>query len=96
MEYLLSFHAFCRYSYTLPVEIQDDFDLIDFGSRTIIQYFEKLVYRGDDSVDSRTTKVHANKRVVQNHGSLGTCMHSDWGPFIENKSKKCSRTCITA
>jgi len=77
LEYLLSFHAFCRYSFTLPTELQDNFDLIDFGSRTIIRYFEKLVYRGDDSVDSRTTKVHANKRVGQNHRCLGACMHSD-------------------
>ena len=77
MEYLLSFHAFCRYSFTLPAVLQDDIDLIDFGSRTIVQYYEKLVYRGDDSVDSRTTKVHANKRVGQNHKYLGSCMHAD-------------------
>jgi Plavaka transposase len=77
MEYLLSFHSFCRYSFTLPVAMQEDFNLIDFGSRTLIQYFEKMVYRGDDSVDSRTTKVHANKRVGHNHKCLGSCMHSD-------------------
>ena len=77
MEYLLSFHSFCRYSFTLPAALQHDFELIDFGSKTLVQYFEKLVYRGDDSVDSRTTKVHANKRVGQNHKCLGSCMHSD-------------------
>jgi hypothetical protein len=77
MEYLLSFHAFCRYSSALPTSLQDDFELIDFGSQTVVQYFEKMVYRGDDSVDSRTTKVHANKRVGQNHRYLGSCMHAD-------------------
>ena len=48
------------------------YDLIDFGSQTIVQYYEKLVYRGDDSVDSCTTKVHANKWVGQNHKCLGS------------------------
>ena len=95
MEYLLCFHAFCRYSFTLPSALQDDVDLIDFGSRTLIQYFEKLVYRGDDSVDSRTTKVHANKRVGQNHKSLGSCMHADCQTgerLLKTKAKRMAAT----
>jgi len=95
LEYLLSFHAFCRYSFNLPPALQDDFDQIDFGSRTIIQYYEKLVYRGDDSVDSRTTKVHSNKRVGQNHKCLGSCMHSDCQTgerLLKTKAKKVAVT----
>jgi len=74
LEYFLCFHAFCRYSYTLPSKLQEQEEVIDFGSRTVVQYFEKMVYHGDDSVDSRTTKIHANKRVGQNHKCLGACM----------------------
>jgi|GEM_PF-4704884 hypothetical protein len=77
LEYLLCFHAFCRYSFTLPPEFQDNFDLINFGCQTLIRYYEKLVYRGDNTLDSRTTKVHANKRVGLNHKCLRSCMHAD-------------------
>lgn len=95
LEYLLCFHAFCRYSFTLPRKMQDNIELIDFGSRTLVQYFEKMVYRGDDSVDSRTTKVHANKRAGLNHQCLGSCMHADCQTgerLLKTKAKGISST----
>lgn len=95
IEYLMSFHSFCRYSVSLPIDLQQNLDLVDFGSRTVVQYFEKMVYRGDNTVDSRTTKVHANMRVGLNHSCLGSCMHADCQTgerLLKTKAKKVSAT----
>jgi len=54
-----------------------------------------MVYRGNNSVDSRTTKIHANKRVGQNHKCLGTCMHADCQTgerLLKTKAKSISST----
>lgn len=95
MEYLLCFHAFCKYSSTLSREVQENIDRIEFGCRTTVQYFEKTLYRGDDTLDSRTTKVHANKRVGLNHSRLGTLMHADCQTgerLLKTKAKSISAT----
>jgi hypothetical protein len=59
VEYLLCFHAWCHYSSNLPIELQEDFELIAFSSAMVVQYFDTIIYRGDDSVDTDTCKIHS-------------------------------------
>jgi hypothetical protein len=40
VEYMLCYHAWCHDSHLLPVELQQDYDLIDFGSRMLMRYFD--------------------------------------------------------
>jgi len=58
IEYMLCYHAWCHYSHQLPRELQEDYDLIDFASQMVVQYFDSILYRGDDSVDADTCKIH--------------------------------------
>eukprot|EP00428_Durinskia_dybowskii_P015260 CAMPEP_0170207474 /NCGR_PEP_ID=MMETSP0116_2-20130129/3314_1 /TAXON_ID=400756 /ORGANISM="Durinskia baltica, Strain CSIRO CS-38" /LENGTH=1164 /DNA_ID=CAMNT_0010457931 /DNA_START=4517 /DNA_END=8013 /DNA_ORIENTATION=+ len=75
-EYVLSFHSFCKYSATLPPSLRDNFDLVEIGGRTLVRYFERMFYRGDNSIDSRTTKVHVHLRVGMNYRNQRNLMHS--------------------
>jgi len=59
VEMLLCYHALCHKYQDLPRELQEDLELIDFASRMIVQYFDTILYRGDDSVDSDTCKIHS-------------------------------------
>lgn len=95
LEYMLCFHAFCKYSYTLPDELRTDNHLIDYGSRSLIEYYSKIIYRGDESVDCRTTKVHSNIRAGFNYILLGSCIHADCQTgerLLKTKAKKISST----
>lgn len=75
-EYVLCFHSFCKYSSTLPPSLRDNFDLVEVGGRTLVCYFERMFYRGDNSIDSRTTKVHVHLRVGMNYRNQRNLMHS--------------------
>ena len=77
LEYVLCFHSFCKYSSSLPPLLRDSFDIVDYGGRNLIRYFEKMIYRGDNSLDARTTKVHAQKRTGQNYKDQRSVQHSN-------------------
>jgi len=73
VEYMLCYHAWCHYSHLLPRELQEDYELIDFASRMIVQYFDTILYRGDDSIDSDSGKIHTqlhNKWLHEYFGDL--------------------------
>ena len=59
VEYLLCFHAWCHYSSNLPIDLQEDFELIAFSLAMVVQYFDTIIYHGDDSVDTDTCKIHS-------------------------------------
>ena len=75
MEYALCFHAFCKYSTTLPASLRQNFSNIEEGGRILTKYFERMFYRGDNSIDSRTTKTHVHRRLGQNFKDLLNLMH---------------------
>jgi hypothetical protein len=52
VEYMLCYHAWCYDSHLLPVELQQEYDLIDFGSKMLMQYFDSILYRGDNTCDT--------------------------------------------
>lgn len=97
LEYMLCFHSFCKYSSSLPETMKQDVPLIDYGSRSLMEYYTKIVYRGDDSVDCRTTKIHANTRAGLNYKLLGSCIHADCQTgerLLKTKAKKISSTAL--
>ncbi len=56
---MLAYHAWCHYSSHLPRELQEDHDLTRFSKLMVIQYFDAIIHRGDQTVDSATCKLHA-------------------------------------
>ena len=95
LEYTLCYHAFCKYSSTLPANIRQDVELIDHSGRSLLAYFCRMIYRGDATIDSRTTKIHAQRRLGYNFNSLGTVMHAccEVGErLLKTEAKKVSRT----
>lgn len=75
MEYALTFHSFCKYSATLPKSLKRDFSNVEEGGRILTRYFERMFYRGDNSIDSRTTKTHVHRRLGQNFKDMLNLMH---------------------
>jgi hypothetical protein len=76
LEYVLVFHSFCKYSHSLPPELRNAAELIDSSGRNLILYFNLIIYRGDNTLDSRTTKIHAQKRTGLNYAAIGCLMHA--------------------
>lgn len=95
LEYALCYHSFCKYSSSLPPALRQDIDLIEYSGRSLVAYFSRMIYRGDATVDSRTTKIHAQRRLGVNYRSLGNVMHGccEVGErLLKTEAKKVSRT----
>ena len=95
LEYTLCYHSFCKYSSTLPPALRQDIELIDHSGRSLLAYFSRMIYRGDATIDSRTTKIHAQRRLGHNFRSLGNVMHGccEVGErLLKTEAKKISRT----
>jgi len=98
IEYVLCYHAWCHYSHLLPVHLQNDLELIDFGSRMVVQYFDTLVYRGDSTVDSDTCKLHSQlhiRRLIDYFGGFEQCNSGTgerglklWAKFVSRTARK--------
>jgi hypothetical protein len=76
LEFVLVFHAFCKYSHSLPPDLRIATELIDSSGRNLILYFNKIIYRGNNTLDSRTTKIHAQKRTGLNYLAICCLMHA--------------------
>jgi hypothetical protein len=44
IEYVLCYHAWCHYSHQLPRELQENYELINYASRMVVQYFDTIPY----------------------------------------------------
>jgi hypothetical protein len=58
VELMLCYHAWCHHSSKFPVELQEDKELASFLAGALVQYFDTIIYRGDDTVDTDTCKIH--------------------------------------
>ena len=95
LEYVLCYHAFCKYSWTLPVFLQRNYMNIKAGNRFVVEYFQKLIYRGNTSIDSRFPKIHAQCRMSGNTEALNTVMNfsCETGErLLKTEAKGISRT----
>jgi hypothetical protein len=75
--------------------MREDLELIDYSGRSLVAYFSRMIYRGDGTIDSRTTKVHTQRRLGVNFGALGNVMHGccEIGErLLKTEAKKISRT----
>jgi hypothetical protein len=43
VEYMLCYHAWCHNLHLLPIEQQEDYDLIDFGSKILMRNFDSTI-----------------------------------------------------
>ena len=76
----MCYHAWCHNLYLLPnlhllpIELQQDYDMIDFGSKMIMRYFDSILYRGNDTCDTDTCKIHTQLHNSQSHCYFGDLM----------------------
>ena len=95
LEYVLSYHAFCKYSWSLPLFLQRNYGNIKAGNRFVVEYFQKLIYRGNNTVDSRFPKIHSQCRMGQNTEEMNTVMNfcCETGErLLKTEAKGISRT----
>ena len=95
LEYVLCYHSFCKYSWSLPDFLQQHYDNIKAGNRFVVEYFQKLIYRGNATVDSRFPKIHAQCRMGDNTQVLNTVMNfcCETGErLLKTEAKGISRT----
>ena len=103
VELMLAYHAWCHYSGTLPREYQEDHDLVGFGKRTLVQYQDAIIYRGDDTVDSATCKLHSQLHDQTNqfgdqmghNSATGERGLKDWAKFRSKMALKHGRDKFT-
>jgi hypothetical protein len=74
VEYMLCYHAWCHNLHLLPIELQQDYDMIDFGSKMLMQYFESILYMGDDTCDTNTCKIQTQLHNSRSHCYFGDLM----------------------
>lgn len=75
-EYILMYHAWCHYGHDLPIEDRLDDEMIDKGSRSLLRYFNFIVYRGDGTCDTNTCKTHTLSRNGWNNRTWGSLMNT--------------------
>jgi hypothetical protein len=85
--------------------MQEDFTLNDFASRMVVQYFNSIIYRGDDTVDADTCKVHTQLHNQRSHAYFGNLMQYNtamgerglkvWAKCISNMAVKHGRDKFT-
>jgi hypothetical protein len=74
VKYMLCYHAWCHNLHLLSIELQQDYDLIDSGSKMLMRYFDSILYRGDDTCDTDTCKIHTQLHNSQSHCYFGDLM----------------------
>ncbi|MFM7526899.1 MAG: hypothetical protein ACKO63_00130 [Nodosilinea sp.] len=95
LEYVLCYHAFCKYSWSLPVFLQKYHKNIKNGNSFVVEYFQKIIYRGNATIDSRFPKIHSQTRMAENILQLNTVMNfcCETGErLLKTEAKGISRT----
>jgi hypothetical protein len=94
VEYMLCYHAWCHDFYLLPVELQQDYGLIDFGSKMLVRYFDSILYRSDDTCDTDTCKIHTQPHNSRSHCYFGDLMQRACHKWHLSKALTISRTAL--
>ena len=103
VELMLAYHAWCHYSGSLSREYQEDDDLVNLGKRMLVQYFGAVLYRGDDTVDSATCKLHSQLHNQTNqigdqmghNSATGERGLKVWAKFVSKTALKHGRDKFT-
>jgi hypothetical protein len=99
IELALCLHAYLHYSKDLTLETRCKPEVFDRGIRSFLQLFNQYVYRGDDSVDTDTCKIHCHLHILENILMYGDPMQydaakgerglKDWAKQISQTAQKC-------
>jgi len=95
LEYVLCYHAFCKYGWSLPPFLQKHHENIAAGNSFVALYFQKLIYRGNATIDTRFPKMHSQCRMADNTIQLNSVMHCccETGErLLKTEAKGISRT----
>ena len=77
VELAFCLHADLHYSKDLPLETRCRPKVFDRGIRKFLGLFNANVYRGDDSVDTDSCKIHCHFHILQNILMYGDPMQYD-------------------
>ena len=99
VELALCLHAYLHYSKDLPFENRCQPEIFDRGIREFLKQFNEYIFRGDDSVDSDTCKIHCHLHILQNilmfgdptqyDAAKGERGLKDWAKGISQTAQKC-------
>jgi hypothetical protein len=99
IELALCLHAYLHYSKNLPLETRCQPEVFDRGIRKFLGLYNEYVYRGDDTIDSDTCKIHCHLHILQNILMFGDPMQydaakgerglKDWAKHMSKTAQKC-------
>ncbi len=99
IELALCLHAHLHHSKNLPLDTRRKPEVFDRGIRKFLGLFNECVYRGDDTVDSDTCKIHCHLHILQNMLMFGDPMQhdaakgerglKDWAKHTSKTAQKC-------
>jgi hypothetical protein len=99
IELALCLHAYLHYSKDLTLDTRCKPEIFDRGIREFLRLFNEYVYRGDDSVDTDTCKIHCHLHIMENILNFGDPMQydaakgerglKDWAKQISQTAQKC-------
>ena len=96
LEHALCFHAFVKYGgERLPVHLRSNIHGTELAIRELVRLFDQYIYRGDDTLDSKTPKMHAHLHMGINIPEYGWFMQYDAGMGergLKDWAKKISKT----
>jgi hypothetical protein len=94
LELLLCYHAWCHHSGKLPVELQEDTELVSFSAGAVVQYFDSIIYRGDDTVDTDNCKIHTQWHTNRYFGGPLQSKTETGERGLKTWAKKVARTAL--
>jgi hypothetical protein len=94
VELMLCYHAWCHHSGKLPVELQEDTELITFSAGAVVQYFDTIIYRGDDTVDTDICKIHTQWHANRYFGGPMQSNTETGERGLKTWAKKVARTAL--
>jgi hypothetical protein len=75
----LSFHSFVHYFEEVATEKRENIGLMNHFLRDFIGDYSRIVYRGDDTVDCNTPKIHCHLHLAEDIHSFGHPMNWEAG-----------------
>ena len=99
IELALCLHAYLHYSKDILFEKRCQPEIFDRGVRQFLRLFNAYVFRGDDSIDTDTCKIHCHLHILENILNYGDPMQydaakgerglKDWAKHISQTAQKC-------
>jgi hypothetical protein len=99
LEYALVFHSVVHELHNLDPSLQKDFSNLDSRLRELMSVIVSGIYRGDNSVDTNTGKIHSHLHLPETCRLFGAPMNFDaakgerglkqWAKHVSRTARKC-------